>query len=75
MEKKDKSLRSCIDFHRLNNTTVKNKYLLSLINSAFEPLQRATIFTKLDLRNAYHIVRIRQGDEWKTAFNILFGAL
>ncbi len=42
---------------------------LPLMSSAFERLQGASIFTKLDLRNAYHLVRIREGDEWKTAFN------
>lgn len=43
------------------------------MNSAFESLQGATIFSKLDLRNAYHLVRIREGDEWKTAFNTPLG--
>ncbi len=37
--------------------------------TAFKILQEASIFTKLDLRNAYHLVHIRQGEEWKTAFN------
>ena len=39
------------------------------MNSAFERLQGASFFTKLDLRNAYNLIRIREGDEWKTAFN------
>uniref|UniRef100_A0A3Q3AU88 ribonuclease H n=1 Tax=Kryptolebias marmoratus TaxID=37003 RepID=A0A3Q3AU88_KRYMA len=67
--KKDGSLRPCIDFRGLNDITVKNRYPLPLMNSAFERIQGATVFTKLDLRNAYHLVRIRVGDEWKTAFN------
>lgn len=69
MEKRDKSLRPCIDYRGLNNITVKNMYPLPLISSAFGLLQAATVFSKLDLRNAYHLVRIREGDEWKTAFN------
>ncbi|XP_055487582.1 uncharacterized protein LOC129694847 [Leucoraja erinacea] len=48
---------------------LKNRYPLPLISSAFEVLKDAKVFTKLDLRNAYHLVRIREGDEWKTAFN------
>ena len=67
--KKGKSLRSCIDYRGLNNITVENRYPLPLLSSAFELLQGATVFTKLDLRNAYHLVRIREGEEWKTAFN------
>ena len=67
--KKDGSLRPCIDYWGLNEITVKNRYPLPLMNTAFEILQDAQVFTKLDLRNAYHLVRIREGDEWKTAFN------
>ncbi|KAJ8333220.1 hypothetical protein SKAU_G00421160 [Synaphobranchus kaupii] len=71
--KKDGSLRPCIDYRGLNQVTVRNKYPLPLINIAFEPLSQAVTFSKLDLRNAYHLVRIREGDEWKTAFNTPLG--
>ena len=73
VNKKDNTLRPCIDFRGLNNITVKNKYPLPLLNSAFELLHGATIFTKLDLRSAYHLVCIKEGDEWKTAFNTPLG--
>ncbi|XP_061633832.1 retrovirus-related Pol polyprotein from transposon opus [Phyllopteryx taeniolatus] len=69
VDKKDKTLRPCIDYRGLNKITVKNRYPLPLISIAFEFLEGAKIFTKLDLRNAYHLVRIRERDEWKTAFN------
>uniref|UniRef100_A0A8P4GPN0 Gypsy retrotransposon integrase-like protein 1 n=1 Tax=Dicentrarchus labrax TaxID=13489 RepID=A0A8P4GPN0_DICLA len=71
--KKDQSLRPCIDYRGLNDITIKNKYPLPLIDPAFEPLHKAKVFSKLDLRNAYHLVRIREGDEWKTAFNTPLG--
>ncbi|TKS65860.1 Retrovirus-related Pol polyprotein [Collichthys lucidus] len=69
VEKKDGSLRPCIDYRGLNDITIKNRYPLPLLSSEFELLQGSTILTKLDLRNAYHLVRVREGDEWKTAFN------
>ena len=69
VSKKDGSLRPCIDYRGLNDITVRNRYPLPLMSSSFDRLRGATIFSKLDLRNAYNLVRIRQGDEWKTAFN------
>ncbi len=67
--KKDGGLRPCIDYRGLNKISIWNRYPLPLMATAFELLQGASIFTKLDLRNSYHLGRIRQGDEWKTAFN------
>lgn len=72
---KDKSLQPCIYYRGLDNITIKNKYPLPLISSAFEPLQGAQFFTELDLQNAYHFARIREGDEWKMAFNTLLGPI
>lgn len=64
--KKDKSIRPCVDDWGLNDITIKTRYPLPLIS--LELLQNTRIFTKLDLCNASHLVRIREGDEWKTAF-------
>lgn len=69
VEKKDSTLRRCIDYARLNHITFKNRYLLPLIFTTFDCLQGDKIITKLDLRNAYYLVGIRGGDEWKTAFD------
>ena len=71
--KKDGTLRPCIDYRGLNEITIKNKYPLPLIELSFEPLCHARVFSKLDLRNAYHLVRIRRGDEWKTTFKTPLG--
>ena len=68
IKKKDGGLRPCIDYRALNLITIKNRYPLPLVPSALEQLQGAQVFTKLDLRSAYNLIRIREGDEWKTAF-------
>ncbi|KAI2656666.1 Retrotransposon-like protein 1 [Labeo rohita] len=62
--------------HRLSwsqRGNVKYRYPLPLVPSALEQLRTARIFTKLDLRSAYNLVRIRAGDEWKTAFSTTSG--
>lgn len=53
--------------------TVKNRYPLPLIPVLLDQVEKAVIYTKLDLKGAYHLVRIREGDKWKTAFRTCYG--
>lgn len=71
--KKDGKLRLCVDYRGLNAITVKNRHPLPLISESLARLAGARIYTKLDLRDAYHRIRIRKGDEWKTAFRTRYG--
>ena len=71
--KKDGTLRLCVDYRGLNAITIKNRYPLPLIMENLDRLAGAKIFTQLDLRWAYHRIRIREGDEWKTAFRTRLG--
>ncbi|KAL0152326.1 hypothetical protein M9458_052049, partial [Cirrhinus mrigala] len=73
VKKKDGGLRPCIDYRALNDITVKYRYPLPLVPPALEQLRAAKIYTKLDLRSAYNLIRIREGDEWKTAFSTTSG--
>jgi hypothetical protein len=52
---------------------IKNRYPLPLMSVALELAHVAQFSTKLDLHNAYNLVRIREGDEWKTAINTQSG--
>ena len=72
-KKKDGTLRLCVDYRGLNKITIKDRHPLPLIAESLERLARAKIYTKLDIREAYHRIRIRQGDEWKTAFRTRYG--
>ena len=64
----DGKLRLVVDYMGLNKVTVKNRFPLPLIPEMLDRLHLAKIFTKIGLRNAYHQVRVREGDEWKTTF-------
>ncbi|KAF8662072.1 hypothetical protein AX16_001215 [Volvariella volvacea WC 439] len=66
--KKDRGLRPCQDYRKLNEGTIKNRYPLPLISELVDKLKGAKYFTKLDLRWGYNNVRIKEGDEWKAAF-------
>ena len=73
VKKKDGSLRLCVDYQGLNRISTKNRYPLPLISSLLTQLASAKVYTKIDLRGAYNLVRIRPGDEWKTAFRTRYG--
>ena len=73
VKKKDGSLRLVVDYRGLNKVMVRNRYALPLIPNLLERLSGAKYFTRLDLRGAYNLVRIRPGDEWKTAFRTRYG--
>jgi hypothetical protein len=71
--KKDGSLRLCVDYRQLNSITIKDRYALPLINELHDRLRGAKYFTSLDMRGAYNLIRIKEGEEWKTAFRTRYG--
>jgi transposase InsO family protein len=73
VKKKDGSLRLCVDYRKLNSITVKNRYPLPLITEILGRLTNSKIFTKIDLRGAYSLVRMKESDQWKTAFRTRYG--
>lgn len=71
--KKDGTLRLCVDYRGLNKITVKNRYPLPLISEILDRASGANYFSKLDVKDAYYRIRIKEGDEWKTAFRTRYG--
>ena len=72
-KKKNGGLRLCIDFRGLNKITKKDHYPLPFISNLLTTAGKARIYTMLDIRHAYHMIRIAEGDEWKTAFRTHYG--
>ncbi len=68
VSKLNESLRLCVDYKALNNITIKNSYLLSLISELQNRLQRAQWFTKFNIFKAFNWIWIKEEDEWKTVF-------
>jgi hypothetical protein len=68
--KKDGMQRMCVDYHALNEVTIKNKYPLPWIDNLFNQLKSACVFSKIDLRSGYHQLKIRASDIPKTVVSL-----
>ncbi|KAI0997702.1 hypothetical protein K3495_g10488 [Podosphaera aphanis] len=66
-------LRFCVDYRGLNAITITDRYPLPLFKETLRQLSKAKLFTKLDVKSAFYRVRIREGDEWMTAFRCRLG--
>jgi len=73
VKKADGSLRLCVDYRGLNKISKKNRYPLPLIRELLDRISRAKYFTKMDVRDRYHRLRIATGEEWKTGFRCRYG--
>ena len=63
VRKANGEFRLCVDYRGLNKVTLKNRYPIPLMSELKERLNRAKIFTKLDLKNGYYLIRMAKGDE------------
>src|SRR3984885_3118416 len=68
VKKVNGSLRLCVDYRGLNAITTPNRYPLPLVSDLLDTIRGSRIFSKLNLKSAFNLLRVAKGDEWKTAF-------
>ena len=73
VKKLDGGLWFCIDYRRLNEISRKDCYPILRIDEILRTIATAKYISKVDVISAFHQIRVKDGDEWKTAFNTRFG--
>jgi len=74
VKKKDGSERMCLDYRALNDVTVPDQYPLPIIDTLLPKLSGKKVFSHIDLRDAFHQVRVAPADTHKTAFRTPMGS-
>ena len=70
VQKKGRSLRFCIDQRKVNSQTIKDAYLLPLIDETIDSLQGSQWFSSLDLKSGYSQVKMDKESKLLTAFTM-----